>query len=304
MTYDGPLIDAHHHLWDLSMNRHPWIAPTGGLAALGDLAYLRKDYLPADFAVDSAGQNVIASVFVEAHWDRARDALEEIEWLDSIAKPDGIAAAYVAFADLVSDNAERTIERLTAHARVKGVRETIRWHPDPKMSWAPKELPDDPRWRRGVAALARKGLLLELLVYPWQAEAVHDVARAFPDLTIVVNHCSSPMDRDEAGIERWRRGLRTLADTPNVHLKLSNFPKYAEDASFEAARAVVMRCIGAFSPARCLWASDYPVARRAIDYPTYVRWTRDAVASLSIDEQRAVLCGNAAKLYGIDIATV
>lgn len=301
MSYDGPLIDAHHHLWDLSMNRHPWIAPTGGLAALGDLAYLRKNYLPEDFAADSAGQNIAASVFVEAHWDRSRDPLEEVEWLDGIDKPDGIAAAYVAFADLVCDKAESTIERLRTHRRVKGVRETIRWHPDPKMSWAPKDLPDDPRWRHGVACLARNGLLLELLVYPWQAETVRDVARALPDLPIVVNHCSSPMDRDEAGIERWRRGLKTLAEAPNVRMKLSNFPKYADDPSFEAARTVVMRCIDAFSPERCLWASDYPVARKAIDYPTYVRWARDAVSALSMEEQRAVLCGNAATLYGIDI---
>ena len=24
--YDGPIIDAHHHLWDLSLARHPWLA--------------------------------------------------------------------------------------------------------------------------------------------------------------------------------------------------------------------------------------------------------------------------------------
>ena len=36
--YRGPIIDAHIHLWDLGMDRHPWLRPTGGaIQALGDL---------------------------------------------------------------------------------------------------------------------------------------------------------------------------------------------------------------------------------------------------------------------------
>jgi len=82
MTYDGPIIDAHHHLWDLSLGRHPWI--TGGsdaLKALGDVAYLQHDYLPPDFAADIGPRNVVGSVYIEAAWDRSRDPQEEVDWL-------------------------------------------------------------------------------------------------------------------------------------------------------------------------------------------------------------------------------
>jgi len=67
--YDGPIVDAHHHLWDFGLACHPWLAPDldqkGGLA---DLAPLRRDYLPADYRRDAARQNVVATIHVEASW--------------------------------------------------------------------------------------------------------------------------------------------------------------------------------------------------------------------------------------------
>ena len=85
----GPAIDVHHHLWDLSMGRHPWLAPTGGLTAIGDLGYLRHDYGLEDIARDTAGSNVVATVHVEALWDPTRAPTEETAWLDSLPLRDG-----------------------------------------------------------------------------------------------------------------------------------------------------------------------------------------------------------------------
>ena len=77
--YRGPTIDAHHHLWDLAMDRHPWLRPTGGeIKALGDLAPIQRNYLVDDYRRDAANQNVVASVHVEAAWDRSDDPLAEI----------------------------------------------------------------------------------------------------------------------------------------------------------------------------------------------------------------------------------
>ena len=77
--YRGPIIDPHCHLWDLGMDRHPWLRPTGGaIQALGDLAPIRRNYLVDDYRRDAANQNVVASVHIEAAWDRADDPLAEI----------------------------------------------------------------------------------------------------------------------------------------------------------------------------------------------------------------------------------
>lgn len=300
MIYDGPAIDCHHHLWDLAMGRHPWLTPEGAVGALGDLAYLHRNYLPADFEADAAGAGVAATIVVEALWDVARDPYEEVEWLDGLERRPGIGDRYVARADLAAPGAADGVARLGRHPRVAGVRQTIRWHPDPSRQWADRVPMEDPAWRRGVGLLRGHGLLLELLMYPWQADAVADLARAHPDLQIVVNHCSSPIDRDEAGIARWLGGLTAMAQAPNVALKLSNVPSYAAAPTVEAMRAVMQPCLAAFGPARCLWGSDYPVARKAMSYAETLRLVREALADLPATDQSAILCGNAARLYGLE----
>lgn len=298
--YDGPAIDCHHHLWDLAMGRHPWLTPQGAVGALGDLTYLHRDYLPTDFEADAAGQDVAATVVVEALWDSDHDPYEEVEWLDGLERRPGIAARYVARADLVTPGAFDAVARLGRHPRVAGVRQTIRWHPDPSRRWADRAPMEDPAWQRGVGLLSEHGLLLELLMYPWQAGAVADLARAHPDLQIVVNHCSSPIDRDEAGIVRWQDGLTAMSQATNVALKLSNLPSYAAAPTPEAIRVVVDPCLAAFGPARCLWGSDYPVARKALPYAQTLRLVREALGDLPPSDQRAILCGNAARLYGLE----
>jgi predicted TIM-barrel fold metal-dependent hydrolase len=68
--YQGAIIDTHHHLWDLSMERHPWLFKnSGGVKSLGDLSALQRDYSVDDYLQDTAGQNLVASVHVEAHWE-------------------------------------------------------------------------------------------------------------------------------------------------------------------------------------------------------------------------------------------
>lgn len=297
MVYTGPLIDAHHHLWDLSMDRHPWLRLGGGPTALGDLAYLRHDYLPEDYLRDSAGVDVAATVCIEALWDRAHDPDEEIAWLDGLDRPERVATRYVAAADFAAPDAAARLRRLAAHPRVAGVRQAVRWHPDPARSWASRDLMDGPAWRQGAAGLAREGLVLELLMSPWQAKAVHRLASDLPDLTIVVNHCSSPIDRDAEGLDRWRRGLEAMAEAPNVHLKLSNFVAYAENPSLDAARAVLLACLDAFGARRCLWGSEYPVARKMMSYQGVTDLFRRAIGILPDADQAVILFGNAARLY-------
>lgn len=298
-VYQGPIIDAHHHLWDYESGRHPWLMPGGGPASLGDLAYLRRTYRPDDFARDCAGQNLAGSVAVEALWDPALDPYEEVEWLDTLPRIGGIAARYVALADLAAPGAARAVERLAAHPRVAGVRQTLRWHPDPARRWSERGLTEDPAWRRGVGLVAEAGLVLEVLTYPWQAGDVSRVAEDMPGLTVVVNHCCSPIDRDAAGLARWREGLLELAARPNLHLKLSNFVGYIADHSVEAARAVILPCIDAFGAERCLFGSDFPVARRTMPYDAMCSLFRAAVADRSPADQAALLFGTAARVYGL-----
>ncbi len=296
--YRGPIIDSHHHLWDLSAGHYPWLTDTGSaIGALGDIGYMRRDYLPADYAVDAQGQGITATVHIEAVWDPARSPVEETAWLESLPRPPGIAARYVVAAPLADPGVAAILEAQAACPRVAGVRETIRWHPDPAKRWVRQGLVNEPAWRRGLALLARYGFSLDLLMNPHQAEEVAALARDVPDHVIIVNHCGTPNDRDAEGMARWRAGLRAMAQQPNIALKLSNFAAYSPTRSPSEDRDTVLTCIDAFGPACCLFGSDYPVARRSLSFAALCDRFRAVVADFTAAEQRALFHDNAARLY-------
>jgi predicted TIM-barrel fold metal-dependent hydrolase len=45
---DLPIVDAHHHLWDLARNHYPWLMgePKHG-TFLGDYSAIKHTYMPA-----------------------------------------------------------------------------------------------------------------------------------------------------------------------------------------------------------------------------------------------------------------
>jgi predicted TIM-barrel fold metal-dependent hydrolase len=299
--YAGPVIDAHHHLWDLSMGRHPWIfGADPAMASLGNLDFLQRNYLPADFLADVGDTNFAGSVHVEAAWDRARDPVEETRWLMSVERPRGVAARLVGYAPLDAPEVEEVLAAHQAAGPVVGVRETIRWHPDPARRWTEAGILDRADTRRGIAVLARMGMLLDVLMNPYQSEDVARLARDMPHLQIVVNHCGSPVDRDEAGLARWRAGLALMAACPNVAIKVSNFAAYASDRSPEGLRAAVLTCVDAFGPERSMFGTDYPVGRRALGYRENVAGFAQAIAGFTAEEQRALFHDNAWRIYGFD----
>jgi predicted TIM-barrel fold metal-dependent hydrolase len=297
--YRGPIVDAHHHLWDFAMGRHVWLQPSGGGAeALGNIERLRRDYLVGDYLEDARNQPIAASVHIEALWDRSRDPVEETAWLDSLDKPAGIADRYVAFAPLADPDAERVLEAQAAHRRVVGIREMLSWHPDPAKCFAKRPgVANDPAWRRGVALLGRYGLHLELMLYPYQADEVHLLAKDFPDLQIILNHCGSPIDRDGEGMKRWRSGLRRLAGAPNIAIKISAMAGYDPAPTPDSLREVAMHCFDCFGVSRTMFGTDYPVERLSMGFDEIVDGLRLITAELAPEEQRAFFHDNARRYY-------
>jgi predicted TIM-barrel fold metal-dependent hydrolase len=296
--YDGPIIDAHHHLWDLGLGRHRWLTEDdAGLAALGDISYMRHTYLPADYLRDVATTKVVASVHIEAVWDRARSPVEETAWLETLDKTRGVATRYVAYAPLRAPDAAAVIAAQAACPRVVAVRETIRWHPDPAKRWSEAGLVDDPAFRRGVALLGRNDLALELLMNPYQAEDVARLAAEFPSQLFIVNHCGTPVDRDAEGLAHWRNGLARMGKRDNIAIKISNFGAYSADKSLPQLRETVMTCIDAFGTARSMFGTDYPVARRHMTYAAMVDAFTAIIAGFSPAEQRALFHDNATRCY-------
>lgn len=297
--YSGPIIDPHTHLWDLSMRKHPWLLPSdGSVQALGGLEKLRQDFLAADYLRDSARQDIVATVHIEALWERT-DTLGETRWLETLDKPRGIAARYVAAAPFGTPEAAEIIAAQAAFPRVAGIRDVLSFHPtNPGKSFAARaDIALDPAWRRDVGRLIDHGLHFELMMYPYQLDGVLDLARSLPELRIIVNHCASPIDRDEAGMQRWRRAVTALGKQPNVAIKVSNITAYDPAPTRESVLAVAMHCIESFGTDRAMFATDWPVARLAVSFDEIYRTFRRITEDFTPSEQRALFHDNAKRLY-------
>ena len=297
--YSGPIIDAHTHLWDLSMNKHPWLsASDSSVQALGGLEKIQRTYAVEDYLRDSANQGIVASVHIEALWDRG-DPLGETTWLETLDKSRGVAVRYVASAPFGTPEAAAILEEQAAFPRVVGIRDILSFHPTiPAKSFASRaDIAFDPAWRRDIARLASLGLLFELMMYPYQLDGVLDVARTMPELTLVVNHCASPIDRDEAGMQRWRDAVRQLAREPNIAIKVSNVAGYDPHPTYESVRAVALHCIECFGTDRTMLATDWPVASMTTGFAEIYDTFKRITADVAEHEQRALFHDNAARLY-------
>ena len=111
MSDDLPIIDAHHHFWDLNNNYYPFLTDKiDKNFFLGDYTKLRKNYLPSDYLLDSKDHNIIGTVHCEAEWDR-NDQIGETEWLVSIAKKNKFPSGIIGHAWFHTNDAEEIIAK-------------------------------------------------------------------------------------------------------------------------------------------------------------------------------------------------
>ena len=295
--YSGPVVDPHHHLWDLSMNRHPWLFPADpGAQPLAGLSSIAQDFLVADYLRDARRHNVVASVHVEAAW--AGDPVEETRWLETLDKSSGVAARYVANAALGTPSSAKLIADQAAFGRVVGIRGILSCHPDPRKSFvANPDLAYDTSWRRDVGLVRDHGLHLELMMYPYQAQAVFDLAEALPDLTIIINHCGSPIDRDAAGMARWRAALRHLSTRPNTAIKISNPGAYDPSWTFDSVKEVALHCIDCFGTDRAMVGTDSPVSRIQMSFDEIYQTLKAVAEPLRSVDQAKLFHDNARRYY-------
>lgn len=274
------------------MDRHPWLRghrqpPLG------------RSCLPGDYLAATEGFDVRASVHVEANWDPA-DPHAEIDWLDTLSRPAGIATRYVAFANLGMDGVKADLDRLAAHERVTGIRDIVSWHPDPARSAVrDRNRMSNPAWRAGLARLEPLDLSFDLLMSPWQFDDAADLFETFPGIRFVINHCGSPFDRSPEGLSRWAEGLKALTAAPNVWLKISDLVAYDPDWSEQSLAHVSRACLDAFGPERCMLASDHPVVALAASFRQTYDHFRSVFANLPERDQYALFAGNAAQFYRI-----
>lgn len=299
---DIAIIDTHHHFWDLGRNHYPWLAGHEEKHFfLGDYEALKRDYMPDDYRRDCAGHNVIGTVHVEAEWDRDNQ-VGETHWLTEVSEQHGLPTVIVAHAWFDRDNTEDVLARQAASPLVRGIRSKPVTAPTATTSvdGQPGTL-GDPNWRAGFALLEKYGLSWDLRVPPWHLEEAAALVAGHPGIPVILNHTGFPWDRGEEGLAAWRRGMTALAAVPHVSVKLSEFGLAEPGWNYEGNRRVVLETIEMFGPARCMFASNFPVAGLRASYDHIYSAYKDFVRDFSRAEQELLFAGTAKRAYRIEI---
>lgn len=295
------VVDPHVHFWDLDTHCYPWLA-NPGISFVGDARALRFNYLPADLLREAGDIDVLKVVHVEANHDPA-DPVEETRWLQGLADAGSARAfpdAIVAAADLGATNAPAVLEAHAAFSRTRGIRQILNVHANPLYNYVDRHYMRDATWRRHFGLLAHYRLSFDLQLYPSQMEEAAALARAHPDVSLIVNHAGMFVDRNSVqGYRAWRDGLRVLAACPNVTVKISGLAMFDHDWSVESLRPYVLEAIDAFGPARAMFASNFPVDRLFGTYEGLWHAYAQIVSGASEDERAALFRGNAERIYRI-----
>lgn len=292
-----PTIDAHHHLWDTSTDGYPWLDGPSFDAHFGSSGDLPRPYLLDQYLADTANQNIVKSVHVEASYKKD-DPVAETQWLQKLADRSGFPHGIVAYADFGSADIGKVLERHCAFANMRGIRM-------PTMS--PAQLRDakgDVRsqmsengWRSGFALLGEFGLSYDLQApVPLMREA-SEVANAFPDIQLLLTHAGLPLDRSESGLKAWKEGMRRMADCTNIALKITGIPMTDWNYSVATLRPIVLDSIEIFGVERTMFGSNFPIDGLHGSFDNLFDAYRDIVSGFADDEIKAMFHDNAERFY-------
>jgi L-fuconolactonase len=335
-----PIIDPHHHLWDWPeavFDNFP--EPQHGFETVIRRA---QRYLLPEFLADlNTGHNIVATVFVQCSAMHRADGPEafkpvgETEFVNGVAAmcvsgiygPIRACAGIVGHVDLTSGAV--VSEVLEAHleaggGRFRGIRHTASYDADSDVLGplvrAGAGLFMAKNFREGYARLGKYNLSFDAwLLEPQLAELI-DLARAFPDTPVILDHAGTPLGiaayqgrRDER-FPIWRESIIQLAALPNVSVKLGGlgmafcgFPSFLQTpapASAQLAaewRPYIETCIQLFGVNRCMFESNFPVDMGSCSYSVLWNAFKLLAGSCSPDEKAALFSGTARRVYRLGI---
>jgi predicted TIM-barrel fold metal-dependent hydrolase len=315
-----PIVDPHHHLWDRGGQR----------------------YLIEEFSADIAsGHNIVATVYVDcrsmyrASGPEALRPVGEVEFANGVAAMSAsgfygsaaICAGIVGHADLLLGEAARSVleaEIAAGGGRFRGIRHSSAWDADPGVAGIyaarPKGLLLDPTFRKGFSCLAPLQLSFDAWLFHPQIGELADLACAFPETRIVLDHCGGPIGigsyagRREEIFATWKASITEIAACRNVSVKLGGLamrllghdfhqrpvPPSSEQLA-AACRPYIETCIEAFGPDRSMFESNFPPDKGQCSYQVIFNAFKRIAAQYSEAEKTALFSQTAAKAYRLQL---
>lgn len=273
------ILDTHVHFWEFDPVRDAWIDDS--------MRSLQRDFSPADWRQAIRGLGVSGCMAVQADQSEA-----ETEYLIGLAEVHPEIKGVIGWLDLRRADLPGRLDYFSQHSRLKGLRHVVQAEASGFM------LQSD--FQKGIAQLANRNLIYEILIYAPQLAEALELVRAFPNQRFILDHLGKPNIR-HGGFDPWSRDLAALAAQDNCSCKLSGMVTEADwhtvtTADLEPYAQHALECFG---PGRLLYGSDWPVCRLAAPYPEVVSMARELMAGLSATEQKRIFYDNAVSFYNL-----
>lgn len=279
MNQSIPVIDSHHHLWQYSPEAYPWI-PLGSA--------LQQDFLLAQLQQLATTHKLSGSIAVQA-----RQSIAETDWLLSLAENSSTIRGVVGWLPLASDEIEPMLESYSRQPHLVGLRHVLQEEPTSFFH--------DKNFNHGLSRLAQTRLRYDLLVFEHQLDDALQLIDRHPTLPFVVDHIAKPVIHRDAVSAVWQKGMQALAERDNViGVKLSGMVTEVLDAElcWDTLLRYVDASLALFGTERLLYGSDWPVSLLRIDdYGDWLDFVKNALQSLTREEQLAIFSENCQRCY-------
>ncbi len=339
---DLPIVDPHHHLWDRPTDILKNLPPsTHGFM---DIIVGTPRYLLDELLRDlKSGHNIRGTVYMEcgamyrADGPAPLKCVGETEFVNGVAAmtASGIYGEVRACAGIVghvdlrqgADTVEDVLRSHIAagHGRFRGIRQSCSYDEDPNVlgplhGRVPASLYLDKSFREGFAVLHKLGLTFDAWLLEPQLPELIDLARAFPETTIVLDHVGTPLGigryagKREERFGMWKDHIVGLSKCPNVVVKVGGLPMPFAGFKLRMAEAdppsetlakqwqpYVETVIEAFGADRCMFESNFPVDRFGCDYASLWNAFKILAKGASAVEKTALFSGTAKRVYRVAI---
>jgi L-fucono-1,5-lactonase len=274
----GGWIDTHHHLWHYNDQQYPWMSE--------EMISLRRDFLTPELEVVARACDVRATIAVQA-----RQRIEETDFLLASARESSLIRGVVGWVPLVDRNVEIHLDRYAQETHFKGVRHVL--HDEADAFYMLREDFND-----GIAKLLRYNLCYDLLVFARHLPQTITFVDRHPRQIFILDHIAKPQIATGKSTA-WAINIKELAKRDNVFCKISGMTTEAVGGSWNAdlLKPYFDVVLDAFSPARLMFGSDWPVLTIASDYERWLRVVASWLNELSVDEAEAIQYRTAAQVY-------
>ncbi len=273
------IVDSHQHLWQIGKNGHEWPTP--------DLAPIHRDFVTADLTAVAGAAGVGATVLVQS-----QPADIDTDWMLDVAEATPLIQGVVGWADLAAPDAPQRLAELARRPKLRGIRPMLQGLADD--NWILRD-----NVRPALEALLRLDLRFDALVFTRHLAAIGRLARTFPDLPIIIDHCAKP-PLAAGDLGAWREAIARVAEHANVTCKLSGlFTEMRADQPVDDARPVADHVLSIFGPERLMWGSDWPVVLLRQPYGNWLDWTKAWLDGKTADVTTDILGNTARRVYAL-----